>query len=131
MISACLAGWVLISGTAIAASPPIDYTRVVKAKTSKMQGHWVRFFESSSSPCFAIQIFNSASLDTPIHQKEICSIGGMEFSNDFSSVEITNVEFKADHLSLEIEIIHAPPSFDDVRTCSVPIRNGTIGDLMC
>ncbi|MGR6139333.1 hypothetical protein [Stenotrophomonas hibiscicola] len=133
IISACLAGWVLITATTVAASPPIDYARVVNAKISKMQGLWVRFLDVSGSPCFTIQIFKSASLDTLIRHKEICSIGGKRFSSDFSYVGITEVQFKADHLSLKVEIIHAPPNFDfdDVRTCSVPIRNGTIGDLVC
>lgn len=131
IVSASVAGWLLIAGPAVAASPPIDYARVVKAKTSRVQGHWARYVETSGSPCFAIQLFESESLDTLIRQKEICSLGKQQFSSDFAYVGVENIEFKHDHVHLEIDFTLLRIPGRNVRDCSVAIRHGYIGDLVC
>lgn len=131
IVSACVAGWLLIAGAVVAASPQIDYARVVKARTSMVQGQWARYVETSDSPCFTIQLFRTASLDTLIRQKNICSLGKQKFSSDFAYVGVESVEFKRDHVHLEIDFTLLRIPGRNVRDCSIAIRRGHIGDLVC
>ena len=131
IVSACMAGWLVIAGPAVAASPQIDYARVVKARTSMVQGKWARYVETSDSPCFTIQLFKTASLDSLSREKEICSLGKQKFSSDFAYVGVESVEFKRDHVHLEIDFTLLRIPGRNVRDCSIAIRRGHIGDLVC
>lgn len=126
-----LVGCLLMVGAARSAQSPINYARVHKADVSRMQGHWVRYVEASDYPCFTIQLFTTERLDTLTRQKTICSVGKLKFYSDFAHVGIEKVEFNSDHLRLEIDFTNLRAPGRNVRECSIPIRNGIIGDLAC
>lgn len=131
-ISAVLAGVLLIAFSAESGSLPIDYTHVGRAGVARMMGQWVRYIVPiDDSPCITIQLFKAANMEGLIHQKEICSLGNKQFHSDFTYVAINKVEPGIDHVRLEISFIPLRSGTDDVRDCSIAIRNGFIGDLEC
>lgn len=128
--SAALAGVLLIAFSAESGTLPIDYTRVSKAGVARMMGQWVRYIVHDS-PCITIQLFKTANMEGLIHQKEICSLGNMQFSSDFAFVDVEEIEPGIDHVRLKILFIAKRPTTNDVRECSIAIRNGFVGDLEC
>lgn len=126
-----LMGCFLMVEAAQSASSPIDYAQVYKADVARMQGHWVRYVMASDYPCFTIQLFKTERLDALTHQKTICSVGKLKFYSDFTDVSIKEVEFKSDHLRIEIGFTPLSPVGEEILECSISIRNRAIGDLLC
>nr|WP_161578754.1 hypothetical protein [Stenotrophomonas rhizophila] len=138
-IPAFLAGFLAFSANAETAQRSTSSAAVFKADSANVQGSLVRYLEMFDSSCLIVQIISRGNWEV-VREKRICSVGksrlddfaGVDFGS-FVHVHFQSIAFKPDHLQLKISFTPNRPfmSVERVRTCTISIRNESIGNLMC